>query len=132
MELKRGWWNLPTCEIVRLVGELGGSWYGHEGDYSVRRWVSGELADTFANATYLGDGPEPVEPGQQPDPRDAEIKRLKAENADLSKKIVTAGYESKTFRNMADYHANQAIIAEAKASVLKNECDNLRRLIGDH
>ena len=177
MELKRGWWKRDG-EIIYLAGEKGGLWYGSSNRGYCACW-SNSLAN---NATYCGDGREPVEPPapvqlclgwwengccgvvhivedkndgpyrwvdhlgyryndqgkfsrfgsgpsgndlikrrpdldakeaeeKQPDPRDAEIERLK-------ERVEQLAYENMQLIGM-------------KAE-LKNQLNNLRRLIGDH
>jgi len=64
MKLKRGWWKLSSGWMVRLAGELDGDWCGLSGQGCIAKWPADVIELAFDNATYCGDGPEPVEPVQ--------------------------------------------------------------------
>ena len=117
MELKRGWWKKRGGGYAFVVVFRDSWWHGLDSDLTSDTWLpDGRYTDSKQPRgddliTYCGDGPVPVEPEKQPDPRDAEIERL------------TAAVDQLAYDNL------QLIGMKAN---LKNELDNLRRLIGDH
>ncbi len=138
MELKRGWWKQNDGGHSFLAGELNGVWYGVDSDHELNSWnadadgLSSQAYDIpgfTLTGIYCGDGPEPVEPVQQPDPRDAEIERLKAENEKLqSFKTAYMEWSDKTdwIQNKKDLPAKY--LGWHLADVLKAE---IERLTGD-
>ena len=129
MELKRGWWKQNDGDYSFLIGELIGIWYGRStSDSEISGWDNGQTvygdADNLTGI-YCGDGPEPVEPVQQPDPRDAEIERLKAENEKLLNAIDSQSSEIN--RLLTRCHR-----LDVKLATIKTEYNNLARIIGDH
>jgi len=128
VQLCIGWWEREDGSTAQFISteledgeavwiDTGGNRYNCNG---TPRW---ETAITDHNIVKRR--PDMVPDPRKTDPRDAEIERLKAENAKLSEKLATSVNESRKFRDMADYHAK-------KAAELKNQIDNLRRLLGDH
>jgi len=77
MQLKRGWWRINS-DVYRLAGELDGRWYGHlRGAMYPAVWTPATFEENEISATYLGDGPEPVEPEDKPDATNCELTKLR-------------------------------------------------------
>ncbi len=134
MELKRGWWKQNDGGHSFLAGELNGVWYGVDSDHELNSWnadadgLSSQAYDIpgfTLTGIYCGDGPEPVEPVQQPDPRDAEIERLKAENEKLLNAINSQSSEINRLLTRCQR-------LDVKLATIKSEYNNLKRIIGDH
>ena len=131
MELKRGWWKLKNgAGYAYLAGEFKGDWYGSHKGHGLK-WehegssISLDCQIRDLGNIYCGDGPEPVEPEKQPDPRDAEIERLKAENEKLLNAINSQSSEINRLLTKCQR-------LDVKLATIKTEYNNLARIIGDH
>ena len=131
MELKRGWWKKRGGGYAFVVVFRDGWWHGLDSDLTSDTWLpDGRYTDSKQPRgddliTYCGDGPEPVEPEKQPDPRDAEIERLKAENEKLLNAINSQSSEINRLLTKCQR-------LDVKLATIKTEYNNLARIIGDH
>lgn len=160
MQLKRGWWKQKNGEYAFLAGEHGHSWFGRNSKETATAWLSDSGRSWYSSDheehgcgfddltdTYCGHGLEPVEPVAQPDPRDAEIERLKGEVTRLTGfKQAYLVWQDKTewIQNKKDLPAkylgwHRADIMKdmierltADNANLKNDLENIKRIIGDH
>jgi hypothetical protein len=136
VQLGLGWWERMDGGLEQIIEDRNdgpfrwanrfGSRWNDKGQFSR---VLFDYSDTHSLDIVRRrpdlDAKEAAEQAAKPDPRDAEIERWKTENAILHLRINQLKDECRHF-------ASKANSAENENDLLKNERNDLRRILGDH